>query len=93
MPESYRIVWSQRSRRDLNGIHAYIGQFAPLAAQRFAARLIAAVEALAQHPERGVSVKGRVRELLVIAPYRIRYRVVDDAVQIIRIRHGAQRPD
>jgi addiction module RelE/StbE family toxin len=93
MAENYRIVWSQRSLRDLNGIRAYIGQFAPLASQRFAKRLIAAVETLAQHPDRGVSVKGDVRELLVIAPYRIRYRVTADAVQIVRIRHGAQRPD
>jgi plasmid stabilization system protein ParE len=37
---SFRVIWSPRAIRDLAGIRAYIGQFAPLAAQRFTARLI-----------------------------------------------------
>jgi plasmid stabilization system protein ParE len=88
-----RIVWSARSARDLAGIRAYIGQFAPLAAQRFALRLIGTVESLAAHPKRGRLVRGEVRELVIVAPYIVRYRVTAQAVEVIRIRHGAQRPD
>ena len=87
------IIWSARSQRDLAGIRAYIGQFAPLAAQRFALRLVGTVESLASNPRRGRSVRGDVRELVVVAPYVVRYRVTRRAVEVIRIRHGAQRPD
>lgn len=89
----YTVIWSQRSRRDLEGIRAYIGQFAPLAAQRFAARLISAVESLAEQPDRGRPVGRGIRELLAVPPYLVRYRILDGAVQVIRIRHGGQQPE
>jgi addiction module RelE/StbE family toxin len=90
---SREVIWSARSRRDLQSIDAYIGQFAPLAAQRFTARLVSTVQSLAENPERGRRLRGATRELVVVAPYLIRYRVTADAVEIIRIKHGAQRPD
>ena len=86
------VVWSELARRDLQGIRAYIGLFKPLAAQRFAARLVSAVEGLAEHPDRGRPV-GSLRELAVISPYVIRYRVTADAVEIVRIKHAAQRAE
>jgi plasmid stabilization system protein ParE len=48
-------------------------------------------ESLATHPHRGRAVYGSVRELVVVRPYLIRYRVTEEAVQIMRIKHGAQR--
>ena len=33
-----------------------------------------------------------MRELATIPPYLIRYRVLDDRVLILRVRHGARRP-
>jgi plasmid stabilization system protein ParE len=89
----YRVIWSARSRRDIEGIHAYIAQVAPLAAGRFASRLIAAVESLTDQPHRGRALYGEVREMVAIKPYVVRYRVKGRAVQIIRIKHGAQEPD
>jgi plasmid stabilization system protein ParE len=88
-----RIIWSGEARANLLGIRAYIGQFSPLAAQRFSARLVRAAENLALQPNIGRSVGAGSRELVTIAPYIIRYRVTDDAVVILRIRHGARRPD
>jgi addiction module RelE/StbE family toxin len=89
-PIAYRIDWSQRSRRDLDAIRAYVEQHAPLAAARLAVALVSTAESLATHPHRGRAV-GAVRELVVVRPYLIRYRVTSDAVQIMRIKHGAQR--
>ncbi len=86
------MVWSARALRNLADIHAYIGQFAPLAAQRFTMRLIATVETLAENPDRGGPVIRQVRELMVVAPYIVRYRVTEAAVEIVRIKHGAQEP-
>jgi hypothetical protein len=34
-----------------------------------------------------------VRELVIIAPYVIRCVVRTDQIHIVRIKHGAQRPD
>jgi len=87
------VVWSARSKRDLEGIRAYIGQVAPLAAQRFTLRLVTAVESLTQQAHRGRPVRGEVRELVAIPPYIVRYRITADTVQIVRIKHGAQKPD
>jgi len=34
-----------------------------------------------------------LRELAIIPPYLIRYRVTATAVQIVRIKHGAAKAD
>jgi plasmid stabilization system protein ParE len=86
------IVWTAEARANLAAIRAYINQFSPLAAQRFSARLVRAAESLAENPDIGRSVGQGRRELVTIAPYIIRYRITEEAVFILRIRHGARRP-
>ena len=78
--------------RDLEGIHAYIAQFAPQASERFTERLIAAVESLATQPDRGRPA-GPFRELVAVSPYVVRYRVTARGIEIARIKHGARRPE
>ncbi len=87
----YRVVWSLRALRDLEEIQGYIGQFAPLAAQRFAVRLVTTAEGLAQQPLRGRPIAGGRRELTIVPPYLIRYRVGGETVEILTIRHGARQ--
>jgi plasmid stabilization system protein ParE len=87
------IVWTDEAQRNLRGVRAYIGQFSPLNAQRFAAKLVAAAESLSEYPDRGRPARGGCRELTAIWPYIIRYRVTAEAVVIVRIRHGARKPD
>ena len=86
-----QVAWTFRALADLNAIQAHIEQFRPLAAQRMAQRLKLAATSLAEHPDRGRQV-GRLRELAAVPPYLIRYRITPAGVQIIRIKHGAQRP-
>jgi plasmid stabilization system protein ParE len=76
----------------LEAVREYIEQFNPLAAERVAQRLFAAGESLANFPERGRSI-GRRRELVVVRPYIIRYRVTASRVDILAIRHAAQASD
>lgn len=90
---SLPVIWSARAIRDLAGIRAYIGRFAPLAAQRFTARLVATVNSLADHPDRGRQVSQGVRELVAVRPYLVLYKITDEGVQIVHIKHGAERPD
>ena len=89
----HRIIWTLRAQRDLTEIRAYISQFAPLAAQRLAQRLVAAAESLAEHPLQGRALSRRRRELAALPPYLIRYTVNDLTAEIITIRHGAREPE
>jgi len=86
-----RVVWTRRALADLNAIETYIGQFSPLAARRFVLRLYHAGLALAEQPNRGRPISGGRRELTIVAPYLLRYRVRGGVVQILSLRHGARR--
>lgn len=92
-PPTLHVTWSPRSRADLVRIRGYIGEFAPLAAQRFTAHLVAAVESLAEQPNRGRPVGDGLRELVAVRPYLVLYEVTTEGVEILHIKHGAQSPD
>jgi toxin ParE1/3/4 len=58
-----------------------------------AERLTALANSLADFPERGRDAgKGR-RELTVLPPYILRYRVEAERVIILRVRHGARQEE
>jgi len=86
------VVWTQSAIGDLTGIRQYIGQFNPYAAQRMAESLIAAASGLTDFPERGRPVGPGKRELTVVWPYVIRYRIEGERVVVLRVRHGRRRP-
>jgi toxin ParE1/3/4 len=88
-----RIVWTEPAVADPAGIRAYFSQFNPAAASRLAVRLKHSADSLGDYAERGRPLGAGRRELVAVWPYRISYRISDDVVQIIRIRHGAQRPE
>jgi len=88
-----RIVWTDEAANDLENIVSYITQFNPLAAQRMAARLIAAAEALKEHAERGRPVGEGHRQLAIVRPYLIRYRIDGDTVVVFRCWHGSRLQD
>ena len=79
--------------RNLDHHARYIAKDKPDAARRAVERVQAAVGQLPQYPKMGRS--GRVpgtRELIIGgAPWVIVYRVRADAIEIIRVLHGAQR--
>ena len=85
-----QIVWSRRALVDLSTIRTYIDQFSPLAAQRMTARLRTAAASLHEYPERGRLAGHGARELTIVPPYVIRYRIARAEVLILRIKHGAR---
>ena len=85
-----RIVWTEEAVANLDSIADYISAFNPAAADRLAARLIEIADSLAEFPDRGREAGESRREMTIVWPYIIRYRVEDDSVIILRIRHGAQ---
>ena len=88
-----RVIWSPAALREIEYIYAYIAQFNPGAAERTARRLLAAGDDLEHFTDRGRPVPGiELRELTVVQPYVIRYRIDGDRVLILRVRHGSRRP-
>ena len=84
------IDWTDEAVANLDSIIKYVAEFNPSAAVRLAERLIATVDRLSEFSDRGRPATGDHREMTVIWPYVIRYRVEQDRVIIVRIRHGAR---
>ena len=87
------VSWTLGARLDVERIRDYIGQFSPLAAHRFALRLVTAADSLSAYPLRGRQIGGGIRELTIVAPYLIQYQVIGGEVEILTIRHGARQPE
>lgn len=84
------VTFSRLALADLVRIRSYIGAFNPAAAGRMAARLLAVAEDLAENPLIGRAIGRGRRELTIVPPYVLVYRVDGARVRILRIWHGAQ---
>jgi toxin ParE1/3/4 len=88
-----RIRWTEPAARDFTRICGYIEKNADAAtAHRVALGIYGGIEALVQFPRRGrPGRKPDTRELVFPRlPYLAIYRIKDDAIEILRILHGAQ---
>jgi addiction module RelE/StbE family toxin len=83
------IVWTDEAIAHLEAIVAYIAAFNPAAADRLGRRLIEAADSLTEFSDRGREAMGGTREMTIVWPYVLRYRVEAERVFILRIRHGA----
>jgi plasmid stabilization system protein ParE len=90
------LVWSAQSREDLDSIHAFIARDAPLAADRFIARVFKSADRLAAFPFSGAVVpefkREEIREILC-GNYRLIYHAAADRVEILTVYHGARLLD
>ncbi len=87
-----RVRWTPAALNDVARIYDYIAAMNPRAATDLAAQLSTAANSLSDLPERGRPIKGRRRELAIIWPYVIRYRIKDQQVEILRVRHCSRKP-
>ncbi|HYJ30825.1 MAG TPA: type II toxin-antitoxin system RelE/ParE family toxin [Allosphingosinicella sp.] len=85
-----KIVWTDEAVEHLEAIVTYVSVYDATAAERLAQRLIDLADSLADFPHRGRDAGGERREMTVVWPYILRYRVDGDSVYILRIRHGAR---
>lgn len=85
-----RIVWTDDAVGHLEAIVTYVAAFDPAAAERLARKLIEGADSLAEYSERGRDAGGDLREMTTVWPYILRYRVEQDRVIVLRIRHGAR---
>jgi toxin ParE1/3/4 len=84
------VVWTDRALADVEAAAAWVARHSPLAAQRLARRLIEAGDGLEQFPMRGRDIGRGRRELPLVWPFVIRYRVHNDRVDILEVWHGAR---
>lgn len=91
-----KVAWTRRAREHVLDTIKVIRWDKPGAASDWADRVFAEVETLAEMPRRGRIVpeleRPNVRELLV-GNYRVIYRVADDEIVIMAVRHGRRLLD
>jgi plasmid stabilization system protein ParE len=89
MPDQIIITIAESAVRDLEAIREYYQeQEAPEVGERFIKEIIASVEKLAIHPDRGRIVpefdNSHVREL-IHSPFRIVYRRHKEKISVVRV--------
>jgi plasmid stabilization system protein ParE len=91
----FQIVWTEPAITDFEAILAYLATQRPAAVEKVRDAILRHVETLRTFPFIGPRYardrRGNSREI-VCRPYRILYRVIEDAsrVEILTIRHGAR---
>ena len=83
------VVWSRKALRQIRNIERYVSLFRPLAAQRLAARIIAASDELSVFPDAGRTISRGRRQIVAVSPYILRYRRDGEVVTILEVRHAA----
>jgi toxin ParE1/3/4 len=91
-----RLVYSKRALADLDQIATYYtARASPTIAESIGHQLLGAIVRIARHPEAAprVSQRTQVRVATVVRyPFRIFYRINDDTIDILHIRHTSRRP-
>jgi len=87
------IRWSPAAAENLSRIFDYIRPDNPSAAERVVRTIYDSAGSLESFPYRGRTgrVEGTRELVLPSLPFVIVYRVLDDAVEIAAVIHGAQR--
>jgi len=87
------IRWSPAAAENLSRIFEYIRPDNPSAAERVVRTIYDSAGSLESFPYRGRTgrVEGTRELVLPSLPFVIVYRVLDDAVEIAAVIHGAQR--
>jgi toxin ParE1/3/4 len=82
------INWTKRAVRNLGSVLDYIARDNELAAIKFRDFIIDKVAVLEQHPHMGrtCDVQG-ARELVIHENYIVVYRVRNESLEVLRIRH------
>jgi toxin ParE1/3/4 len=91
-----KLIYSRRALADLDQIKTYyVAHASPAIAEAIGRRLENVIDRICRVPEAAprVSQRSQVRVVAVVRyPFRIFYRVRDDTVDILHIRHTSRRP-
>ena len=86
------VVWTDVALLPIHQTHTFIAKINPDAAARVVRDLRDDGDSLSEQPRRGRPVPGtRVRELAVVPPYLMRYRIAGTSVMIRPVRQTSRR--
>lgn len=86
-----RLIWAPAFGRDLAEINAFLAQHDARAAVRTLTAIRKSVDWLTSYPRIGRAIDETYRVFLVRGtPYLVVYRVRDDEVELLRIRHARE---
>jgi plasmid stabilization system protein ParE len=88
------IVYAPRALRDLQGINVYLSERNPAGAANVLGAIKSLIDTLSFFPQVGriVDDAGHRRVPVTRYPYLIFYRIAEDDLLILHIRHAARRP-
>lgn len=94
---SKKILLSEMAYYDIDSIFSYISQDSKQAAEKLRVSLYEGIKKLSDFPEMGSVIPEedapgaqRGYRRIVVSPYSIFYRVLDDRIVIARVLHGRQ---
>jgi len=90
-----RVEYSKRATRDLRKVSAESRAFGDLVAAAVESRIREIVAHIAEYPEAAALVMDRPGMHvipLIRYPYKIFYRVFEDKIMVLHIRHASRRP-
>lgn len=85
------LIWSPSAAAELDAIRHFIATDSPRYADLVVRRILLAVERLTDFPDSGRVVPERAESNLrevVVRPYRIVYRVREEAVEVVTVFHA-----
>ena|SRR3990167_7809662 len=92
--KTYRILWTRTAERDLESIVDFIALEKPQTALRKLRALRSKASSLSKNPGRGRHlpelghIKGLPFREIIIAPWRLVYRIQGDVVQVLSLLDG-----
>ncbi len=97
MGKRQKASWSQQAISDLADLHDQIAVHDGVAADKYLAQVIEAVEVIERHPESGMKLPGVLLtgefRSAVIRNHRVVYRLLKGAPRIYRVWDCRQDPD
>lgn len=92
-----KVIWDDVAKKDLRAAYNYIKERSPQNAEKVRSEVVKNAAALAVHPEIypldrfKLNNDGSYRTFKLFS-YIISFRVMNDSIRIIRVRHTKQRP-
>jgi toxin ParE1/3/4 len=89
-----KVVYTDEALQDLDKVLTYIGLNYPTSSAAFQKRLRTAVVRIGAWPQSAEEIADRpgIRVVpLITFPYKVFYRITNEAVEILHIRHAARR--
>jgi plasmid stabilization system protein ParE len=93
-----KIVWDKIAASNLKDIYKYVKTESPAAALKIKSEIFSVIKKIPSHPEMFAVDKLKINNdgsyrAFFIYSYRIVYKITDERIFILRIRHTSREPE